>query len=80
MLPFCLPQAEEALAAGSPESAAAKGRALLNLRLTDAEGGLLGRTLLTLVNNKAGGWLAGLTLAGVGWRWMWVGRRWMPVA
>lgn len=48
-------QAEEALAAGSPESAAAKGRALLNLRLTDAEGGLLGRTLLTLVNNKGGG-------------------------
>ena len=47
------PQAEEALAAGSPESAAAKGRALLNLRLTEAEGGLLGRTLLTLVNNKA---------------------------
>lgn len=46
-------QAEETLAAGSPESAAAKGRALLNLRLTEAEGGLLGRTLLTLVNNKA---------------------------
>lgn len=45
--------AEEALAAGSPEAAAAKGRALLNLRLADAEGGLLGRTLLTLVNNKA---------------------------
>lgn len=54
-LPFShlKPQAEEALAAGSPESAAAKGRALLNLRLADAEGGLLGRTLLTLVNNKA---------------------------
>lgn len=49
----CRPQAEEALAAGSPETAAAKGRALLNLRLADAEGGLLGRTLLTLVNNKA---------------------------
>ncbi|KAL4427329.1 hypothetical protein ABPG77_003238 [Micractinium sp. CCAP 211/92] len=48
-------QAEEALAAGSPESAAARGRALLNLRLADAEGGLLGRTLLTLVNNKGGG-------------------------
>lgn len=45
-------QAEEALAAGSPERAAARGRALLNLRLTEAEGGLLGRTLLTLVNNK----------------------------
>ncbi|KAI7837886.1 hypothetical protein COHA_008373 [Chlorella ohadii] len=52
-------QAEEALAAGSPERAAAKGRALLNLRLTDAEGGLLGRTLLTLVNNKAGAGVAG---------------------
>jgi hypothetical protein len=51
--------AEDALASGSPESAAAKGRALLNLRLADAEGGLLGRTLLTLVNNKASGW----------WRW-----------
>lgn len=49
----CSSQAEEALAAGSPEHAAARGRALLNLRLTEAEGGLLGRTLLTLVNNKA---------------------------
>ena len=46
-------QAEEALAGASPEAAAAKGRAMLNLRLTEAEGGLLGRTLLTLVNNKA---------------------------
>lgn len=29
-----------------------RGRSLLNLRLLDAEGGLLGRTLLTLVSNK----------------------------
>jgi hypothetical protein len=33
----------------------ARGRALLNMRLTDAEGGLLGRTLLTLVANKGFG-------------------------
>lgn len=33
----------------------ARGRALLNLRMTDAEGGLLGRTLLTLVSNKGFG-------------------------
>lgn len=32
----------------------ARGRSLLNLRVSDAEGGLLGRTLLTLVPNK--GW------------------------
>eukprot|EP00887_Chlorella_sp_A99_P002446 scaffold10.g2446.t1 len=41
-------QAEEALSGCSPAAAAARGRALLNLRLTEAEGGLLGRTLLTL--------------------------------
>ncbi|KAL4856486.1 DNA-binding protein SMUBP-2 [Chlorella vulgaris] len=41
-------QAEETMAVGGPALAAARGRALLNLRLTDAEGGLLGRTLLTL--------------------------------
>ncbi len=35
-----------------PEAAQARGRALLNLRLRDAEGGLLGRTLLSLVSNK----------------------------
>lgn len=34
--------------------AQARGRTLLNLRVSDAEGGLLGRTLLTLVPNK--GW------------------------
>ncbi len=30
----------------------ARGRALLNLRMTEMEGGLLGRTLVTLVSNK----------------------------
>ncbi len=35
-----------------PEKAQARGRALLNLKLRDAEGGLLGRTLLTLILNK----------------------------
>ncbi|GIL45595.1 hypothetical protein Vafri_2803 [Volvox africanus] len=47
----------------SPEAAQSRGRALLNLRLDDVEGGLLGRTLLTLVSNKgygAGGALADL--------------------
>ncbi len=38
-----------------PAVAQARGRALLNLRLSDAEGGLLGRTLLTLVSNKGFG-------------------------
>jgi hypothetical protein len=33
----------------------ARGRTLLNLRVSDAEGGLLGRTLLTLVPNKGFG-------------------------
>lgn len=33
----------------------ARGRTLLNLRVTDAESGLLGRTLLTLVPNKGFG-------------------------
>ena len=32
----------------------ARGNALLNLRLSEMEGGLLGRTLITLVPNK--GW------------------------
>ena len=75
-------QAEEAHAAGSPESAAAKGRALLNLRLTDAEGGLLGRTLLTLVNNKARWrgealtcWQGLLAGAAAGWQACTDGRR-----
>ncbi|GLI64102.1 hypothetical protein VaNZ11_007275 [Volvox africanus] len=47
----------------SPEAAQSRGRALLNLRLDDVEGGLLGRTLITLVSNKgygAGGALADL--------------------
>jgi hypothetical protein len=35
-----------------PETAQARGRALLNLKCASAEGGLLGRTLLTLVSNK----------------------------
>ena len=40
----------------------ARGRALLNLRVEDSEGGLMGRTLLTLVSNKGygGGSLAEL--------------------
>ncbi|KAG7670496.1 hypothetical protein KSW81_003059 [Nannochloris sp. 'desiccata'] len=46
--------AEESLSSATPEQAQAKGRALLNLRLEGAEGGLLGRTLLTLVRNKLG--------------------------
>ncbi len=41
------------LAGLSPEKAARRGRTLLNLRCTDVEAGLLGRSLLTLVNNKA---------------------------
>lgn len=45
----------DALSASSPEAAQARGRALLNLRLSEAEGGLLGRTLLTLVSNRGAG-------------------------
>ncbi|KAK9808936.1 hypothetical protein WJX72_006613 [[Myrmecia] bisecta] len=48
-------QAQEAVSQCKPETAQAKGRALLNLRCTDAEGGLLGRTLLTLASNKGAG-------------------------
>jgi len=44
--------AHEATSLCSPETAQARGRALLNLRCSGAEGGLLGRTLLTLVPNK----------------------------
>ncbi|KAL6763961.1 P-loop containing nucleoside triphosphate hydrolase protein [Haematococcus lacustris] len=54
----------QTLAANSqltPETAQARGRALLNLRVAEVEGGLLGRTLLTLVSNK--GWCGG---AGAG--------------
>ena len=36
----------------SPEAAARRGRTLLNLRCTEVEAGLLGRTLITLINNK----------------------------
>ena len=49
MLPV---QAQDSIAQRRPEVAQARGRALLNLRLRDAEGGLLGRTLLALVSNK----------------------------
>ena len=45
-------QAQDSIAQSRPEAAQARGRALLNLRLQEAEGGLLGRTLLTLVSNK----------------------------
>lgn len=47
-------QAQESIGQSRPEAAQARGRALLNLRVQDAEGGLLGRTLLTLVSNKVG--------------------------
>ncbi|MEW5310653.1 MAG: hypothetical protein WDW38_002430 [Sanguina aurantia] len=47
--------ATEAMTLLQPATAQAKGRALLNLRLCDSEGGLLGRTLLTLVPNKGFG-------------------------
>ncbi len=51
-------QAQSSLAAAQPSAAEARGRVLPNLRLRDAEGGLLGRTLLTLIANKVGnaGW------------------------
>ncbi len=45
-------QAQEESCACSPETAQARGRALLNLRVDDVEGGLLGRTLISLVSNK----------------------------
>ena len=45
-------QAQEAASGVRPEKAQARGRALLNLKLRDSEGGLLGRTLLTLILNK----------------------------
>ncbi|KXZ43249.1 hypothetical protein GPECTOR_96g715 [Gonium pectorale] len=48
-------QANEETSLCSPETAQARGRALLNLRVDDVEGGLLGRTLLTLVSNKGYG-------------------------
>ena len=65
--------AEGVLAACSPEAAQARGAALLNLRLVDAEGGLLGRTLLTLVNNKVRAPRGGEGAGGAqrGWRDWW---------
>ena len=45
-------QAEEVVSMGGVEGAQAKGRIIANLRCSDAEGGLLGRTLLTLISNK----------------------------
>lgn len=48
-------QAQEAVSGVRPEKAQARGRALLNLKLRDAEGGLLGRTLLTFMLNKGSG-------------------------
>ena len=45
-------QAQEAVSGVRPDKAQARGRALLNLKLRDAEGGLLGRTLLTFMLNK----------------------------
>ena len=45
-------QAQEAVSGAKPEKMQARGRALLNLKLRDSEGGLLGRTLLTLILNK----------------------------
>ncbi len=45
-------QAGDAIAKLSPAAAQAKGQVLLNLRCAETAGGLLGRTLLTLVSNK----------------------------
>ena len=47
-----LAQAQEAVSGVRPEAAQARGRSLLNLKLRESEGGLLGRTLLTLILNK----------------------------
>ncbi|WIA11524.1 hypothetical protein OEZ85_011635 [Tetradesmus obliquus] len=48
---------QRCISIGATDSKApqARGRTLLNLRVSDAEGGLLGRTLLTLVPNKGFG-------------------------
>jgi hypothetical protein len=54
--------ATEAATLCSPETAQARGAALLNLRVSELEGGLLGRTLITLVSNK--GWSAAGGLSG----------------
>ena len=45
-------QTQAALGRKDAASMGASGRVLPNLRCSDVEGGLLGRTLLTLVNNK----------------------------
>ena len=50
----CFGGAGEALTKLSPEAAQARG--LCNLRCSNTSGGLLGRTLLTLVSNKARCW------------------------
>ena len=45
-------QAQEFTLLRSPETAQARGTTLLNLRCEEVEGGLLGRSLLTLISNK----------------------------
>lgn len=45
-------QATESIAERSIETAQARGSSLFSLRVEDIEGGLLGRSLLTLVSNK----------------------------
>jgi ATP-dependent RNA/DNA helicase IGHMBP2 len=47
--------AHDAAAASSASAAQARGVCLINLRVSESEGGLLGRTLLTLVPNKGYG-------------------------
>lgn len=46
--------AEESLSSATPAQAESRGRVIVNLRLADAESGLLGRTLLKLERNKPG--------------------------
>mmetsp|Transcript_21344 Transcript_21344/g.63962 ORF Transcript_21344/g.63962 Transcript_21344/m.63962 type:complete len:204 (+) Transcript_21344:553-1164(+) len=55
-------QAMEAAAVQSPEAAQARGITLLGLRCDDVEGGLLGRSLLTLVNNRGNSMATGAAL------------------
>lgn len=45
-------QTQEAIGQMEAARAASSSRVLANLRCSDVEGGLLGRTLITLVNNK----------------------------
>mmetsp|Transcript_18952 Transcript_18952/g.52864 ORF Transcript_18952/g.52864 Transcript_18952/m.52864 type:complete len:800 (-) Transcript_18952:678-3077(-) len=56
-------EARQSLAAAGSSAAASRGRALLNLRCHDVEGGLMGRSLITLVSNKGGGTLQSEPLA-----------------